>query len=135
VPFAEVGPITWLIFGSLVLGKTIGITFFGMASVALGIPLPARMGLGELVMASFIAALGLTVALFVAGAAFVDPVLLGEAKMGALLSGSVGLVAVLLGRALGMSSSRAEAGGVAPERTPAEAVATRTGTREQRAAD
>jgi Na+/H+ antiporter NhaA len=73
-----------------------------MASVALGFPLPSRMGMGELVMASFIAALGLTVALFVAGAAFTDPAMLGQAKMGALFSGFVGLVAVLLGRALGM---------------------------------
>ena len=43
-------------------------------------------------MAGYIAALGLTVALFVASAAFVDPVLLGQAKMGALLSGGVGLI-------------------------------------------
>jgi len=53
-------------------------------------------------MASLVAALGLTVALFVAGAAFVDPELRGEAKMGALFSGVVGVVAVVLGRILGM---------------------------------
>jgi NhaA family Na+:H+ antiporter len=104
VPLADVGPLSWLILGSLVVGKTIGITLFGMAGVALGFPLPARMGMGELVMASFIAALGLTVALFVAGAAFTDPAVLGQAKMGALFSGFVGLLAVLLGRALGMSA-------------------------------
>jgi hypothetical protein len=54
-------------------------------------------------MAGFVAALGLTVALFVAGAAFVEPALLGEAKMGALFSGFVGLLAIGIGRALGMS--------------------------------
>jgi NhaA family Na+:H+ antiporter len=114
VPLAEVGPLTWLILGSLVLGKTIGITLFGMASIALGFPLPSRMGTGDLVMASFIAALGLTVALFVAGAAFTDPALLGQAKMGALFSGFVGLVAVLLARALGMPALRPAAPGLPP---------------------
>ena len=49
-------------------------------------------------MAGYIAALGLTVALFVASAAFVDPLLLGQAKMGALLSGGVGLSAVAIAR-------------------------------------
>jgi NhaA family Na+:H+ antiporter len=57
-------------------------------------------------MASLVAALGLTVALFVAGAAFVDGELLGQAKMGALLSGFVGVVAVVVGRATGMGRSR-----------------------------
>jgi NhaA family Na+:H+ antiporter len=66
------------------------------------------MGLRDLVMAGFVAALGLTVALFVAGAAFTDPVLLGQAKKGALFSGFVGVAAILIGRALGF--------GRAPER-------------------
>ena len=45
-------------------------------------------------MTGFIASLGLTVALFVATAAYPDAVLQGQAKMGALLSGIVGLAAV-----------------------------------------
>jgi NhaA family Na+:H+ antiporter len=56
------------------------------------------MGLPQLVMAGYVAALGLTVALFVASAAFVDPVLLGQGMMGALFSGFVGISAVFLGR-------------------------------------
>jgi len=102
VPLANIGALTWLILGSLVVGKTVGVTFLGWLAMKLGFPLPARMGLRELVMAGFVAALGLTVALFVAGEAFVEPNLLGEAKMGALFSGFVGLLAVGLGRALGM---------------------------------
>jgi NhaA family Na+:H+ antiporter len=66
------------------------------------------MGVRELVMAGFVAALGLTVALFVAGDAFTDPTLLGQAKMGALFSGFVGLAAILLGRSLGMNRGEVE---------------------------
>jgi NhaA family Na+:H+ antiporter len=103
VALADMGPLTWLILGSLVVGKTLGITFFGWLGTRIGFPLPDRMGMAELVMAGYVAALGLTVALFVAGAAFVDPKLLGEAKMGALFSGFVGLTAVGIGRALGVT--------------------------------
>jgi len=101
VAFGGVGPLTWLILASLVIGKTVGVTFFGWLAVCLGFPLPDRMGVGALMMAGFVAALGLTVALFVAGAAFTDPALLGEAKMGALLSGAVGLAALVIGRLAG----------------------------------
>jgi Na+:H+ antiporter, NhaA family len=101
---ADVGPLTWLVLGSLVVGKTAGIALFAALAIRLGFPLPARMGVRELVMAGFIAALGLTVALFVASAAFVDPVLLGQAKMGALLSGLVGLAAVAVGRLSGIKT-------------------------------
>jgi NhaA family Na+:H+ antiporter len=102
VVLASIGSMTWLILGSLVIGKTVGITLLGLLGKLMGFPLPNRMGVRELVMAGFVAALGLTVALFVAGAAFVDPILLGQAKMGALFSGFVGLVAILIGRTLGM---------------------------------
>jgi Na+:H+ antiporter, NhaA family len=102
VELGAVGPLTWLILASLVVGKTAGIAGFGALAIQLGFPLPARMGARELAMVGFVAALGLTVALFVASAAYVDPVLLGQAKMGALLSGLVGLMAVAVGRLSGM---------------------------------
>jgi len=60
------------------------------------------MGLRELAMAGFVASVGLTVALFVAGAAFTDPALEEPAKMGALLSGGAGVLAALLARPLGL---------------------------------
>jgi NhaA family Na+:H+ antiporter len=102
VELADLGPMTWLIFASLVVGKTLGVTLFGLAGQALGFPLPERMGLRELVVASHIAALGLTVALFVASAAFTEPSLLGQGKMGALLSALVGGSAFALARSLGI---------------------------------
>ena len=106
VQFAGIGPMTWAILGALVVGKTIGITFFGLLGRMIGFPLPDRMGIRELAMAGFIAALGLTVALFVAGAAFTDPDLLGQAKMGALFSGFVGLAAILIAKPLGIRKDR-----------------------------
>ncbi len=106
VVFASIGKMTWLILGSLVIGKTAGITLLGLVARAIGFPLPNQMGVRELVMAGYVAALGLTVALFVAGAAFVDPVLLGQAKMGSLFSAVVGLSAIMIGRALGMHHRR-----------------------------
>jgi NhaA family Na+:H+ antiporter len=108
VALADIGPMTWLILGSLVIGKTLGISLFGILGMRLGFPLPDRMGIRELVMAGYVAALGLTVALFVATAAFEEPTLLGQGKMGALFSGFVGLSAVAIGRALGMHHPRSE---------------------------
>ncbi len=106
VELAGIGPMTWLILGALVIGKTLGITAFGLLAAKIGFPLPARMGLKELAMAGFIAALGLTVALFVAGAAFTDPALLGQAKMGALFSGFVGFAAIMIGKMLGIGRDK-----------------------------
>lgn len=86
VQFAAVGPLTWMVFASLLAGKTIGITGLGLLAQRLGFPLPPGMGRMDLLLVSMIAGIGLTVALFVAGAAFPDPGLQGMAKMGALAS-------------------------------------------------
>jgi NhaA family Na+:H+ antiporter len=102
VQFAGIGTMTWLILGGLVLGKTLGVTVIGWGAMRMGFPLPTGMTVRDLALAGFIAALGLTVALFVATAAFTDPALQGQAKMGALFSGFVGLVAILIGRMLGV---------------------------------
>ena len=110
VAFTQSGPMTWIILASLGVGKTAGITAFALGARALGFPLPDRMGKKELVAAAFVASVGLTVALFVAGAAFPDPALQGPAKMGALLSGLLGVVAVLCAGPLGLRGGRPGAG-------------------------
>ncbi len=104
VRFEAVGPMTWIILVSLVVGKTGGVLLLSMLGKVLGFSLPRGMNVRDLVMAGFIASLGLTVALFVATAAFPADLgqLQGEAKMGALMSAGVGIVAVLIGRAMGM---------------------------------
>jgi NhaA family Na+:H+ antiporter len=108
VVLASIGPMTWLILCSLVIGKTLGITTLGLIASKIGFPLPDRMGVRQLIMAGYVASLGLTVALFVAGAAFTDETLLGQAKMGALFSGFVGLSAIIIGRSLGMHRGTAD---------------------------
>jgi NhaA family Na+:H+ antiporter len=110
VELASIGPLTWLILGALVFGKTIGVTVAAVLAGRLGFALPAGMDVKDLAMAGFIAAIGLTVALFVADAAYVEPTLRGQAKMGALFSGLLGFAALAAGRALGIDPrSRATA--------------------------
>ena len=79
----------------------VDMVLMGLLGIMVGFTLPRGMALRDLVMAGFVAALGLTVALFVAGAAFVDPALQGQARMGALFSGFVGVAAILIARMLG----------------------------------
>ncbi len=112
VQFAGIGPMTWIILAGLVVGKTIGIALLGLLGRVLGFPLPGVMTFRDLVMAGYIAALGLTVALFVAGAAFPENLdLQGQAKMGALFSGFVGMTAIMIAKMLGFGKPPEDAGG------------------------
>merc|ERR1712087_489965 len=93
------GPLTGIIVTSLVAGKIVGI--FGlayMAHVFKLVPLPSNMFALDLLMVSAIASIGLTVALFISGEAFPQPVLQSEAKFGALLTGMMGIVCFACGK-------------------------------------
>lgn len=98
VEFASIGTATWLVLVSLALGKTTGIFIMSRLGVRLGYPLPASVGLKELVLIGMIAGTGLTVALFVAGEAFTEPAIQGAAKMGAVFSAACGIIAIIVGR-------------------------------------
>lgn len=100
VVFSSVGAVTWIVLASLLIGKTAGIFAFAWLGQRLGFPLPERIAARELLLVGLIAGIGMTVALFVAGEAFVDPVLEGAAKMGALLSSVAAVVALTMGRAM-----------------------------------
>jgi len=102
VQLTAIGSATWLVLASLAGGKTVGIFFMGLLGKKLGYPLPSSVGGKEMLLVGLIAGIGLTVALFVAGEAFTDPVIQGAAKMGALLSGGCGLLAIVLGRVMGI---------------------------------
>jgi len=92
VQLSSVGNATWGVLLGLVVGKTAGIFIFSAVGNMIGFTLPNGMNLRTLFLAGMTAALGLTVALFVAGVAFVKApadiaaTVTGAAKMGALLS-------------------------------------------------
>ncbi|MFZ2947840.1 MAG: Na+/H+ antiporter NhaA, partial [Desulfuromonadaceae bacterium] len=102
VQFSSMGTVTWLVFASLIVGKTIGILGFGWLAAKLGFALPRGMKFGDLLTAGMIAGTGFTVALFVAGEAFTDPVIRGAAKMGAIFSLMAALLGLLIGKAVGV---------------------------------
>jgi Na+:H+ antiporter, NhaA family len=108
VMFDSVGPITWIILASLIIGKTIGICLFSGIGIALGIPLPDGMTIKHLFVVGIIAGIGLTVALFVSGAAYQGDLIAaqGPAKMGALFSGGAFIVAFAVARLLGIKANK-----------------------------
>jgi Na+:H+ antiporter, NhaA family len=83
---------TWAVLVALVAGKPIGIAASVGIAVAAGFTLPPRVRWREVVVIGCAAAIGFTVALFFATAAFPAGTRLDEAKLGALLS--VGSAAV-----------------------------------------
>ena len=102
VQLSEFGAATWIVLGSLIIGKTVGIFFMGYLAQLFGFPLPEGMGRRELLVAGVIAGIGFTVALFVAGEAFADPGIQGAAKMGAMLSIFAFPIAAIIGRLIGI---------------------------------
>jgi len=102
VQFSSMGTVTWLVLVSLLAGKTIGIFGFGWLATTLGFGLPRGMKLGDLLTAGMIAGTGFTVALFVAGEAFTDPLTRGAAKMGAIFSLAAACLALILGKITGV---------------------------------
>lgn len=102
VAFSNINNLTWILLASLVIGKTAGITLFSGVGTLLGFKLPDGMEIRHLVVASMIAGIGLTVALFVSGQAFTDPTAQGAAKMGSLFSAFGFAAAFIAARALGI---------------------------------
>jgi NhaA family Na+:H+ antiporter len=94
------GTATWLVLAGLLVGKIVGIYGLGFIAEKVGFPFPEGMDKRDLFVVGIIAALGLTVALFVAGAAFTVPKIQGAAKMGALFSASAAALALIAGKFL-----------------------------------
>lgn len=99
VEFSAISAPTWLVLAGLVIGKPLGITLFGwFAADVLRLGMPEGMSLRDLPLVGFIAAIGFTVALFVASVAFPAGAVQDAAKMGALFSIGSAVLAVLAGR-------------------------------------
>lgn len=98
VEFSAVGTPTWLVLLGLLVGKPVGITAFGwLAARPMGMGLPTGMRFADLPVVGCVAAIGFTVALFVATVAFDAGAVRDAAKMGALFSFGAALIAVASG--------------------------------------
>ncbi len=110
VSLTGINELTWIVLFSLLIGKIIGITGFSWAGAKLGFALPTGMGLKHLFVAGMVAAIGLTVALFVAGQAF-EGETQGSAKMGAMFSGGIAILAIIVGAMLKVKGKPDKSGG------------------------
>jgi Na+:H+ antiporter, NhaA family len=106
VPLASVGPITWIIAVSLIVGKPIGIVVTTFLAERIGFRRAADLHYRGLVTLGVAAGIGFTVALFFTTAAFPKGAVLDEAKMGALFSFLAAPVAILVGWALRIKAVR-----------------------------
>src|SRR5687768_9579917 len=105
VPFAQMGPGTYYVVAALLLGKPVGILLFSSIARLAGAHLPPGLQGGDLVLVGVAAAIGFTVSLFFATAAFPPGTALDETKMGALLSFIAAPIAIGLSRILPRSST------------------------------
>lgn len=103
VEFGAIGAPTVAVLGGLMIGKPLGIVLFGLfAARVLRLGLPEGMETRDLLVVGCIAAIGFTVALFVAAVAFAPGPLQDAAKMGALLSLLSSIIAISVGRLVGV---------------------------------
>ncbi|MCA9319615.1 MAG: Na+/H+ antiporter NhaA [Planctomycetes bacterium] len=104
VVMSSMGTATTLVLSGLLLGKPIGIWLCGMFAVrVLKFDLPKGMNSKDLFVVGCAAAIGFTVALFVAAVAFKGgEEILDAAKMGALLSFGAAIVTVIAGKLMGV---------------------------------
>ncbi len=99
---------TVAVLAGLLIGKPLGITFFTwIAHRFFGMEVPVGMTYRHIVTLGMVAAIGFTVALFVADAAFPPGTPMQDAaKMGALLSLGAAALAPLMARTLGIRPLR-----------------------------
>ncbi len=104
VVFSNTGTATWLVLVALVVGKPLGITLFTFLGVKLfRLQLPDGINYRHVITLGMVAGIGFTVALFVSTAAFTEPgPIQDSAKMGALASFAAAVIAIPLGRLLGV---------------------------------
>ena len=117
---AFAGAVTWIIFCSLVVGKTIGVWAFAWGVEKLGLSLPEHMKLRELPIIGCVAGIGFTVALFVTAVTLqLDSFqhlehaeAMGDMlKLGALLSFAAGPIAWIASRIMDVERIPADESG------------------------
>jgi NhaA family Na+:H+ antiporter len=100
VPLGAVGAGTWAVLTAVLVGKPLGIGVATIVAVWCGLELPHRLARRDVFVVGCAAAIGFTVALFFASAAFPAGPLLDQTRMGALLSVSGGALAIGVAAAL-----------------------------------
>jgi len=101
VALSAVGTGTWLVFVGLLVGKPVGIVAMTKLGQLFGLELPEGMGTRELIVVSFAAAIGFTVALFISVVAFREPGAIQDSvKMGALFSFGAAIVTFAVAKLL-----------------------------------
>ena len=101
VEFSAISEPTWLVLAGLLIGKPLGITLFGwFGARVMGFGLPDGMRMSDLPVLGCVAAIGFTVALFVASVAFPVGAVQDAAKMGALMSFGAAVIAIIAGQML-----------------------------------
>ena len=99
VEFSAISSPTWLVLLGLLVGKPFGVLCLGwIAAVPLQLGLPNGMRVRDLFVIGCVAAIGFTVALFLAAVAFPPGEVQDAAKMGALLSFFAAGIAIVVGR-------------------------------------
>ena len=87
--------LAWGVFLGLVVGKVVGVTGFSLLAVRLGVATkPAVISWPDVAGVALLSGVGFTVAIFIAGLSFSDPILVENAKIGIF---TASLVAALLG--------------------------------------
>jgi NhaA family Na+:H+ antiporter len=102
VTLSSVGPVSWTVLSSLVIGKPIGIVVATFIAVRVGLRAPGGLSYAHTLVVGLAAGIGFTVALFFATAAFEPGTVLDQAKMGALMSFGAAPLAIAAGRLLGL---------------------------------
>ncbi len=98
VEFSAISAPTFLVLGGLLIGKPLGIAFMGwLAAKPMRLGLPEGMRMIDLVVVGCVAAIGFTVALFVASVAFPAGPVQDAAKMGALFSFFAAVISIVVG--------------------------------------
>ncbi len=99
VELSAIGDATWLVLAGLIIGKPLGVFLFGwFAAKPLGLGIPEGMRIVDLIVIGFVAAIGFTVALFVASVAFDAGPVQDAAKMGALFSFGAAILSIIAGK-------------------------------------
>lgn len=99
VEFGAIAAPTWLVLFGLIVGKPVGIFLFGwVAAYPMKLGLPEGMRTSDLVVVGCVAAIGFTVALFVASVAFPGGPVQDAAKMGALFSFGAAILSLIAGK-------------------------------------